>query len=167
VVDDNVAAGLEPYFRAQGFVQLLLDAEFLEDRRFFRVELHARNELRLEAADEFDDAREFLFVVQPDGGVILAQVIAQDALDEVQVAVEQGRRAALFGGGADRVPGAAQEFDVGADFLVGGFGGGGAHDEAAGERALGFVYQAAQARAVFGGADAARDADMIDRGHIH
>ncbi len=42
VVDDDVAAGLEPHFRAQRFVEFLLDAEFLEDRRFLGVELHAR-----------------------------------------------------------------------------------------------------------------------------
>ena len=33
VVDDDVAAGLEPDLGPQGFVELLLDAEFLEDRR--------------------------------------------------------------------------------------------------------------------------------------
>ena len=104
VVDDDVAAGLEPHFRAQRLVQFLLDAEFLEDGRVFGVQLHARDELRLEAAHEFDDLREFLFVVEPDGGVIVAQIIAQDALDEIQVAVEQGRRAALLGGARESCP---------------------------------------------------------------
>ena len=41
VVDDDVAAGLEPHLRAQRLVELLLDAEFLEDRRFLGVQLHA------------------------------------------------------------------------------------------------------------------------------
>ena len=167
MVDDDVAAGLEPHFGAQRFVQLLLDAEFLKDGRFLGVQLHARDELRLEAAHEFDDLREFLFVVQPDGGVILAQIIAQDALNEVQVAVEQGRRAALLGGGANRVPGAAEKLDVGANFVVARFRSGGADDEAAGKSSLGFGDEAAQARAVFRRADAPRNADVVDRGHVH
>ena len=131
-----------------------------------RVQLHARDHLRLEAAHEFDHLGEFLFVVQPDGGVIVAQIIAQDALDEIQVAVEQGWRVALLGSGANGVPGAAEELDVGANFLVGRSRGGGADDEAAGKRALGFVHQAPQARAVFGRADAPRHADVIDGGHV-
>ena len=44
--------------------------------------------------------------------------------------------------------------------------GGRADDEAAGKRSLGFGHQAPQARAVFRRADAARDADVIDRGHV-
>ena len=166
VVDHDIAAGLEPHFRTQRLVQLLLDAEFLEDRRFLRVQLHARNHLRLKAAHEFDDLGEFLFVVQPDRGVVVAQIIAQDALDKIQVAVEQGRRAALFGSGANRVPGAPQKFDVRANFVVARAGSGRADDEAAGKCSLGFVHQAPQSRAVFGRADAPRDADMIDRRHV-
>ena len=34
VVDDDVAAGFQPDFRAQAFVDFLLDAELLEDRAF-------------------------------------------------------------------------------------------------------------------------------------
>ena len=68
VVDDDVAAGLEPDFGAQGLVEFLLDAELLEDRRFLGVELDPVDQLRLEAADEFDDLAVFLFVVDPDGG---------------------------------------------------------------------------------------------------
>ncbi len=166
VVDDDVPAGLEPHFRAQRFVEVLLNAELLEDRRFLGVELHAADQLGLEAADEFDDLAELLFVVEPDGDVVVAQVIAQDALHQIQVAVEQGRRAALFGTGADGVPGAAQKFDVGADFVVACAAGRGAHDKSAGECSLRFGHHAAQARAVFRRADAARHADVIHRGHV-
>ena len=84
VVDDDVAAGLEPDFGAQRFVELVLDAELFEDRRFLGVELDAVDQLGLEAADEFDDLAVFLFVVDPDGGEIVADVIAQNALDEVR-----------------------------------------------------------------------------------
>ena len=78
------------------FVEFLLDAELFEDRRFLGVELDAVDELGLEAADELDDLAEFLFVVDPDGGEIVADVIAQDALDEIQIAMEQRRGFALL-----------------------------------------------------------------------
>jgi hypothetical protein len=61
----------------------MLDAEFFEDRLLFRIELDAVRELRLEAADEFDDLAVFLFAVDPDGGEIVADVIAKDAFDEI------------------------------------------------------------------------------------
>src|SRR5271154_4676657 len=44
VVDDDIAAGFEPYLRPQPLVNFLLDAEFLEDRIFLGVELHADHE---------------------------------------------------------------------------------------------------------------------------
>ena len=166
VVDDDVAAGLEPDFGAQRLVEFVLDAELFEDRRFLGVELDAVDELGLEAADEFDDLAVFLFVVDPDGGEIVADVIAQDALDEIEVAMEKRGRFALFAALLDFVPGVAEEFDVGANFVVGGAAGGGANDEAAGIAAAGFADETAQARAIFGGDDFARDADVIDGGHV-
>src|SRR5260370_546267 len=47
VVDDDVAAGLQPNFSAQGFVELVLDAELLEDGCFLGVELDLVDKLRL------------------------------------------------------------------------------------------------------------------------
>ncbi len=89
VVDDDVAAGLQPHLGAQRLVEFVLDAELLEDRLLLGVELDAVDKPRLEAADEFDDLAVFLFVVNPDGGEIVADVIAQNAFDQVQVAVQQ------------------------------------------------------------------------------
>ena len=66
----------------------------------------------------------------------------------------------------DFVPGVAEEFDVGANFVVGRAAGSGAHDEAAGKGAARFADEAAKARAVFGGDDVARHADVIDGGHV-
>ncbi len=83
VIDDDVAAGFEPNLGAQGFIQLMLNAELLEDRRFFAVELDTIDELGLEAADEFDDLAVFLFAVNPDGAEIVADIIAKDAFDEI------------------------------------------------------------------------------------
>src|ERR1700686_4202350 len=167
VVDDDVAAGLQPHFGAQGFVEFVLNAELFEDGRFLGVQLDAADQLGLEAADEFNDLAEFFFAIDPDGGEIVADVIAQDAFDEIQIAMEQRRSFALLAALLDFVPGGAEEFDVGANFFVGGATSRGAHDEAAGIAAAGFANEASQARAIIGAGDFARDADVIDGGHVH
>ena len=139
VVDDDVAAGLEPDLGAQGLVEFLLDAELLEDRRILGVELHAADELGLEAADELDDLAELLLVVDPDGGVIVADVVAQNALDEIEIAVEQGGSLARLGCVLIFSQVRAEEFDVAANLLFGGAARGGANDEAAGKVPLASV----------------------------
>src|ERR1700738_4926122 len=167
VVDDDVAAGLEPHFGAQSFVEFVLDAELFEDGRFLGVELDAADQLGLEAADVFDDLAEFFFAVDPDGGEIVADVIAQDAFDEIQIAMEQRRSFALLAALLDFIPGSAEEFDVGANFFIGGAAGRGAHNEAAGVTAARFADEPAQTRAIIGAGDFARDADVIDGRHVH
>src|ERR1700688_1222510 len=167
VVDDDVAAGLEPHFGAQGFVEFVLDAELFEDGRFLGVELDAADQLGLEAADKFDDLAEFFFAVDPDGGEIVADVIAQDAFHEIQIAMEQRGSFALLAAFLDLVPGGAEEFDVGANFFVGGAAGRGANDEAAGIAAARFADEPSQTRAIIGAVDFARDTDVIDGRHVY
>src|SRR5207248_3175516 len=75
VVDDDIAAGLEPDFSAERFVEFVLDAELFEDGLLFGIELDATRELRLKAADEFGDLAVLLFAVNPDSGEIIADVI--------------------------------------------------------------------------------------------
>src|ERR1700686_656189 len=81
--------------------------------------------------------------------------------------MEKRRSFALLAALLDFVPGGAEEFDVGANFFVGSAAGRGAHDEAAGIAAAGFADETAQARAIIGAGDFARDADVIDGRHVH
>src|ERR1700730_11157487 len=144
VVDDDIAAGLEPHFGAQGFIEFVLDAELFEDGRFLGVQLDAADQLRLKAADEFYDLTEFFFAVDPDGGEVVADVIAQDAFYEIQIAMEKRGSFALLAALLDFVPGGAEKLNVGANFFIGSTAGRGAHNEAAGITAARFADEAAQ-----------------------
>src|SRR5216683_869503 len=148
-VHNDDAAGLEPDLGAESFVELVLDAELFEDRGFLGVELDAADELGLEAADELDDLAVLLFAVNPDGGEIVADVIAEHALDEIKVAMQERGGLAVLALLLDFVPRFAEELDIGADFVVSGAAGGGANNEATRIRATSFADEAAQARTVF------------------
>src|SRR4029077_16600648 len=161
------AAGLEPNFSAQRFVQLVLDAELLEDRGLLGVQLHSADQLGLEAAHKFDPFAVFLFAINPDRREIIADVVAQNALDQIQVAMQKRRRLALLAALLDFVPGSAQELDVRANFAVRGSPRRGSYDEAAGIRAARFADQPAQARAIIRRSDFARHANVVDRRHVH
>ena len=54
-----------------------------------RVELDAVDQRRLEAVDEIDHALVLVFVVHADGREVGRELVAQDALHEVEVAVER------------------------------------------------------------------------------
>src|SRR4029077_19009183 len=102
----------------------------------------------------------------PDGAEIRSHIVAEDAFDEIQVAMEERRGFALLGAGFDFLPRAHQEFDVGFYFVSGGTGRGCANDEASASLTLGFVDEMPQAGAIFGRSDFARDAGVIERGHV-
>src|SRR4029077_14871149 len=97
---------------------------------------------------------------------IRSHVIAEDAFNQVQVAMQKRRGFALFGAGFDFLPRAHQKFDVSFHFVGGGACGGGTDDESAASLALGFIDEMAQASAIFGGSDLARHAGVIERRHV-
>mgnify|MGYP003334277613 CR=1 FL=1 len=87
LIDDDVPAGLEPDLRTERLVDFRLHAVVLEDRRLLRVELDAIVQLRREPIDEIDDPLILEFIVDPDRREIGRQLIAQDALNQIQVAL--------------------------------------------------------------------------------
>src|SRR5665213_1472375 len=85
LVDDDRAAGLEPDLGTQGLVDLFGDAELLEEWGLLGVELDAADERRLEALQEAQDALVLGLGVDPDGGEVVGDLIAQDALDQIEI----------------------------------------------------------------------------------
>src|ERR1039457_6435027 len=167
LVDDDGTAGLEPHLGAQRLVDLLGNAELLEQRRVFQVELDPPDKRRLEALQETQDALVLSLGVDPDGGEVVGDLIAQDALDKVQVVVDQGRRLGRVGAGLDVRPQVQQEAEIAAQFLLAGALGGGADDKAAGGIALFAEQNLLQAAAFAIGLDLARDPGVVDGGHEH
>src|SRR5262245_56190726 len=168
LVDDDVPARLQPDARFDGLVDLGLDAVMLQDRRVLGVELNAVDQLGREAVDEIDYALVLEFTVHADGGEIGRELVAQDPLHQVEVAVGDGRRLDAVGAAADVGPGADQVLHVFAQFVDRATVGGRADDEASGRARFGaqLVERALQSLALFVSADLARDADVIDRRHV-
>ena len=98
-------------------VDLLLDAELLEQRRRLGVELDAPHQVRLEARGEAHDALVFLLVIHPDLREVLRNLVAQNALHQIQIVIDQRRRLAVVGAAADLGPQMLQEANVGAQFI--------------------------------------------------
>src|SRR4029077_10036351 len=99
-------------------------------------------------------------------GKIVADVVAEHALDEIKIAMEQRRSFALFALLLNVVPGFAEKIDVGADFVIGGAARGGSNDEATGIGVAGFADQTTKARTIFRGDDFARNAGVMNSGHV-
>src|SRR6266404_4764483 len=80
--------------------------------------------------------------------------------------MEKSGRFALLAALLDFVPGAAEELDVGANFVIRGAARGGSNDKAAGIRTAGFTDEAAKARAVIRGNDFPRNTGVMDGRHV-
>jgi len=101
LVDDDVAARLEPDLRLEGVLDLGLDAELLEEGARFPVELDPADEVRLDLVEELDDAAVLLVVVDPEDGELLREDVPRGPERQVEVAVQEGRSAGALGALAD------------------------------------------------------------------
>src|SRR5580658_274499 len=165
LIDDDRAAGLEPHLGAQGFGNFVLNAEVLEQRRLFGVELDAAHERRREAIQEAHDAFVVGFGVDPDGREVGADLIAQDAFDEREIVIDERRRLGAVGALLDLVPEMNQEAQIGAELFVRCAFSRGADDEAARGFAALVNENALEALALFVGVDLAADAHVRHSRH--
>src|SRR5215469_2895847 len=167
MVDDDVPARFQPHFCSQCLVEFVLNPELFENRLLLRVQLDLADQLRLEPADELHNLAEFLFAVDPNSGEIVADVIAQHAFHQVQVAMQQRRGLAIVVLLLDLVPGLPQKLDVHANFVVRRSARRGAHDESTRIAAACFTHQPPQPRTIFRAGNLPRNADVINRRHVH
>src|SRR5580698_1747412 len=165
LVDDDGAAGLEPDLGAKGLGDFVLDAEMLEERRLFGVHLDAADEGGREAVEEADDALVVVLRIDPDGGEVGADLVAQDSLDEREIVIDERGRFGGVGTLLDLVPEVNEEAQVGAELFFRRALGGGADDESARGFAALADENALEAMALFVGGDFAADADVRDSGH--
>ena len=61
------------------------------------MQLDAVHKRRLELVDEIQDRREFGFIIQANGSVIGRQLVPQQTLHQIQVAMNKRGRRFLFG----------------------------------------------------------------------
>ena len=153
-------------FGRRAFSSSLRHAEGVEDRRLARVHLHLADQRGLESLDEAQDALVGFFVIDPDGLEAVGQLIAQDALHDVEIVMQQRRRGLLFGLGADVLPQVVEELHVAGDLFFGAAFGGGAGDESAHRAGPLALQNAFQPQAFFVAGDLARNAHVFERRHV-
>ena len=112
------------------------------------------------------DALVHFFVVDPDGLEHVAQLVAQDALHDVEIVMEQHRRRLLLGLLPDVQPQVVEERHVAGDLFFGAAFARRAHNEAARDPGAVRLQNPLQAQALFVARDLARDADVLERRHV-
>ena len=117
LVDDDIAARFQPDLRAQRLFEFGGDVERVEDRRGPRVQLYAADQRRLEALHEAQNALVDVFVIHPDGLERCRQLVAENALHDVQIVMQQRRRGLLLRLLADIQPEVVEKLHVGRDLF--------------------------------------------------
>ena len=167
MIDDDVAATLQPHFGLQCLVNLILQTKLLEQRSLFAVKLDPPNYCWLEAVGKAQNALVLLLGINPNRGKVRRDLVAQNTFDHVQVVINQRRRLAVFSARANFVPQAFQETDVGPKLLFVRALSGGTHDESAVTVFTLALDDSLQPQALFVGSDLTRDASVIHGRHVH
>src|SRR4051794_6299366 len=76
------------------------------------MKLDSIHQGRLKLADEIEDRRKLRLVVQTDGAVVRRQLIAEQPLHQVQIAMNECRRGLLFAFCSDVGPQISKETDI-------------------------------------------------------
>ena len=167
LVDHDVSAGLQPYLRLHGIVDLVLDTEVLEQRSGFGVQLDAPHQRGLETLRKPHNPLVLFFRIDPDLRKIGVHLVAQHALHQVQVVIDQGRRLAVLCAVLDLSPQMFKETNVGAQFVFLDIGRCRSNDEAAQSVLALAGNDALETLALFFRIDLARHTDVIHRRHVH
>ena len=161
LVDDQVATGLQVHAPRERLLDLVLDAVQVVQRPVADVVVDAVGQRRRVLACEVLHAHERLARVDQHARGLVGRHVAQHALREVEVLVEQRRRRRLVRALGQVAPQLGQVLDVGLHLALGRGLGHRADDEAAGEPLGQQVLQPlAQRLALRLVADALRDADV-------
>ena len=132
LVDDQVAAGLEVDTAPQGSRHFLVDGIEVEDGTLATVVFELLHRIGHEGEAELAQGIELLARIDADAVGVLVDHVAQHALHEAQVLVQQRGRRLPLRGLADARAGLAQVAHVLFELGIGGVLGIGAHDVAAG-----------------------------------
>ena len=85
LIDDDVAARLQPHFRLQRLGDFVFDSEFVEDRFIAAIQTHTRHEIRLNVIEKLDDALILLDRIDPHGFELGRKNIANRAQHEIEI----------------------------------------------------------------------------------
>src|SRR6266508_4686529 len=165
VVDDDVAARLEPDAAPQGLLDLLLDPGGLEDGHVLVPKLHAARELGNQRGRELHAFLVGAVVVYEELVHLGREEVPDHAEREIHLLVPDRGRPRRLEAALDLGPQAAQELDVGRQILLALPLGDRPHDEptARGAEAL---HDPAQALPLLILADPARDPDVARLRHV-
>ena len=142
LVDHQVAPRLEVHAPAERAGDLLVDVEQVKDGPLAGVELQLGSGVGHEFGGKRLEQAKLLARIDADGLRLGAHQVAQHALHQVEILVEQRGRRLARGSLADALPGLAQVGDVIGQFLVAGILRVGAQDETARGPAVGGRGQA-------------------------
>ena len=121
----------------------------------------------MEALYEAEDALVQIFVVHPDIFELLGELIAQRALHDVQIVMQQQWSRTFFGLLPDVGPQVGEEIHIGCDIFLGLAFARRPDNEPAGSAAVMRLQNAFQAQAFFVARDFAGDARVFHGGHVN
>ncbi len=168
LVDDDVAARFQSHDRTEHRIELGLDLEALKQRQHVLVGLHVLRMARHEHAHELFRVAISRLAVDEDLRDLLVVEIADGALDEASLLIDERRRIRFERELADRIPEANQIFVIALDLRLGAVGARGADNETHSLRQFQRLRRRFQPFAVGRIGDLARDAAAARSiGHEH
>ena len=165
MINDDVPARLEPHAAPERLLDVLLDAQRLEDRRGLFPAPHPVAERRHQGLDVAGTLVVDLARVDDELVDLRREQIAYHPEGEIALFVQDRRRRRLLEARLDLSPQTREEFDVGGKLALALALGVGSQDEAA-RRQAHRAQRGAQALALAVVTDAARDADVTGLRHV-